>query len=226
MINDQYRRVIALFLLTFIFYSEPNHNTSLSAATANPPHPKTCKVTEWQCANKVQCILISNVCNGRLNCADGSDETFGCDLDITDTGCKSWGQVTHVRCVTRPDEGICTLPEYKNSTCRKCNGKGNKWRCDDGQCIDEAKRFNGYPDCIDASDEFVGNEYVRLAFKTSKILKNCRSYTLYLDLCCVFMPFHIDNSIDGHFHWQGTKSLETLFKLKLNDLFLEKMPRL
>lgn len=102
--------------------------------------------------------MRTNVCNGRSNCADGSDETVGCEVNKTDPDCKSWGMETHVKCVASPDEGICTLPDFKNSSCRQCKGYGNKWRCDDGHCIDQAKYLNGYPDCIDSSDEVVGNE--------------------------------------------------------------------
>ena len=78
--------------------------------------------------------------------------------------CKSWGGLKHEKCrvlegLSFTDSFVCTLPSFndKNNTsaCRKCHEK-DKWRCDDGFCIDIKKHRDGIPDCDDGSDEKPG----------------------------------------------------------------------
>lgn len=52
---------------------------------------------------------------------------------------------------------ICTLPEFElASNCRGCSEGPNKWRCDNGLCIDSKLVKNGIQDCHDGSDENTG----------------------------------------------------------------------
>ena len=77
------------------------------------------------------------------------------------TECKSWEGKKHVKCIVSEslsfsDSDVCTLPKFNlkhnTSMCRNCE-EPNKWRCDNGYCIDSEKHRDGIPDCEDGSDE-------------------------------------------------------------------------
>jgi hypothetical protein len=102
---------------------------------------------QWRCDDGL-CILNTFVCDGYKNCADGTDETDGCNL-YPSTGCASWKGEKHIKC---PGNGtICTVPEFVDN-CRSCHNE-NHWRCNSGWCIDKDKVGNGVPECLDGSDE-------------------------------------------------------------------------
>lgn len=49
---------------------------------------------------------------------------------------------------------ICTPPEFElSSDCRGCPEGPEKWRCNNGLCIDAKLVKNGVQDCLDGSDE-------------------------------------------------------------------------
>ena len=106
----------------------------------------------WQCSDGT-CLPLSNVCDTfDTQCPDedDEDEQKGCDL-FPDSNCKSWNGQRHVRC--HQNNSICTLPTYSNSDCRRCE-KSDKWRCNDGQCINK----NWGQKCKDGSNENSNND--------------------------------------------------------------------
>ncbi|XP_054168279.1 sortilin-related receptor-like [Oppia nitens] len=89
--------------------------------------PKNCSEHEFKCVHSLGCIPLSDVCNGKDNCGDGSDE-WGCRNEKTDYikphkcigfTCKSGECVElYKRCNHRPDcfdssdEDNCTQTFY------------------------------------------------------------------------------------------------------------------
>ena len=62
----------------------------------------SCSEHEWKCGNSAVCISDKDVCNGRWDCADGSDEGPGCSL----RGCHAHnGGCSHI-CANVPG-GVC-----------------------------------------------------------------------------------------------------------------------
>lgn len=51
-----------------------NNNTFISGVDVTVPPIEACGLNEATCSNK-QCILKTKVCDGELDCSDGSDET-------------------------------------------------------------------------------------------------------------------------------------------------------
>ncbi|RXG57072.1 Serine protease nudel [Armadillidium vulgare] len=71
------------------------------------------------------CIPKSEVCDGKVSCADISDEGYSCPLPIK----------------------FCTV---KNG---KCECSSNEFRCSDGICITTDKMCNGVAECVNGEDE-------------------------------------------------------------------------
>ncbi|XP_015437459.1 PREDICTED: basement membrane-specific heparan sulfate proteoglycan core protein [Dufourea novaeangliae] len=119
----------------------------------NRPH--TCQYDEATCSNG-DCIPKSYVCNGRLDCTDGSDEMrcspHGCEPNeyrCNNTQCvsKLWRCDGDKDCADGSDEENCT-PNRPGSPCRF-----TEFACASGQCIPKSYHCDLEKDCIDGSDE-------------------------------------------------------------------------
>lgn len=109
-----------------------------------------CAPSEFACESG-GCVPRSQLCNGRDNCDDGSDE-FNC-LDRcehrSDYRCKDGDTCVTAEqvCDGRPDcpgaddEATCATPT--------CDG----FQCQDGSCIDAEQKCDGKADCLLAEDE-------------------------------------------------------------------------
>jgi len=113
-----------------------------------------CESGEFTCGSD-ECIPVSMKCNGRDNCADGSDEDDCIDKcdSRSDFRCKDG-----VTCISKFD--VCDGREQcpggdDESTCatKSCDG----FECSDGTCIDADKKCNGQADCLLAEDESAAN---------------------------------------------------------------------
>lgn len=135
---------------------------------------------EFRCLSG-ECITMSRKCNGREDCADGSDEKF---------------------CKIRPDaETICSDEEFRCTNGHQCIAK--KQRCDlnydctdksdeddcknydstkmchekqyacpgTNRCIDRSSVCDGYPDCDDEADE----SNCRAKDAASKVPNTCQT---------------------------------------------------
>ncbi|XP_068625224.1 vitellogenin receptor Yl [Battus philenor] len=124
--------------------------TNSSTTTSSP----TCSPTEFRCTKDNICIEHSLVCDGHVECPDGSDEDpESCDTlscYVTEFMCTSgscipvnWRCDGSEDCVDGSDEVDC-----ENKTC-----SAGQFQCRNGECVDLSKRCNAQIDCFDHSDE-------------------------------------------------------------------------
>ncbi|XP_076378249.1 terribly reduced optic lobes isoform X5 [Megalopta genalis] len=125
----------------------------LEQPITNKPH--VCQYEEATCSNG-ECIPKSYVCNGRLDCTDGSDEMrcspHGCEPNqyrCNNTECvsKVWRCDGDKDCADNSDEENCE-PSKPGSPCRS-----TEYACSSGQCIPKTFQCDLEKDCMDGSDE-------------------------------------------------------------------------
>ncbi|KAL7647726.1 UNVERIFIED_CONTAM: hypothetical protein RMT77_001335 [Armadillidium vulgare] len=137
-----------------------------------------CGLNHFHCKNSNNCLSEENVCDGRGDCLDASDETaelcqprkcrvteddFESLSSFTIYDLISGSSGTYFRC----NYGAC-IPHFytcnglidcfdssdeTEELCSKTKCPRNNFRCNYGGCISRNKRCNGMKDCIDGSDE-------------------------------------------------------------------------
>uniref|UniRef100_A0A182QPA6 Basement membrane-specific heparan sulfate proteoglycan core protein n=1 Tax=Anopheles farauti TaxID=69004 RepID=A0A182QPA6_9DIPT len=119
--------------------------------------PSACAANEATCMNG-ECILKSLICNGRRDCADGSDEVEcrpanqQCEpnqFKCRNHKCvlKTWLCDGEQDCGDGSDEENCS-PLPPDAPCRY-----DEFQCRSGQCIPKSFQCDTHPDCLDKSDE-------------------------------------------------------------------------
>ncbi|XP_071874840.1 terribly reduced optic lobes isoform X19 [Bombus fervidus] len=141
--------------------STPGQQVSvyLTVEKFDPPptnKPHACQYDEATCSNG-ECIPKSYVCNGRLDCTDGSDEMrcspHGCEPNqfrCNNTECvsKVWRCDGDKDCADGSDEEDCA-PNAPGTPCRY-----TEFACGShDQCIPKSYHCDLERDCIDGSDE-------------------------------------------------------------------------
>ncbi len=136
--------------------------------TLCPSDGLICLEEMWACHNayyRSKCIPVKDVCNGDLDCADGSDEDPAMCVQWNCTA-EGWKCPDAARCIDRTlvCDGIFDCiddifgdPEYSpDEDLAMCD----QWTCsgywksqDEVQCIDKKFVCNSQFDCLDESDE-------------------------------------------------------------------------
>jgi hypothetical protein len=116
---------------------------------------ESCGLNEATCSNK-QCILKTKVCDGQIDCLDGSDETrcnmFGCqpnEFRCSNKKCilKTWVCDGQDDCGDNFDEQNCDQ-KLSDSRCLY-----SEFECRNKECIPKSFQCDSQSDCSDGSDE-------------------------------------------------------------------------
>ncbi|XP_050052982.1 basement membrane-specific heparan sulfate proteoglycan core protein-like isoform X1 [Aphis gossypii] len=116
---------------------------------------EACGLNEATCSNK-ECILKTKVCDGQIDCSDGSDETrcnmFGCqpnEFRCSNKKCilKTWVCDGQDDCGDNFDEQNC---EQKSSDSHCLY---SEFECRNKECIPKSFQCDSQSDCSDGSDE-------------------------------------------------------------------------
>ncbi|XP_034057892.1 LOW QUALITY PROTEIN: low-density lipoprotein receptor-related protein 8 [Gymnodraco acuticeps] len=126
--------------------------TPTPAPSSGPSTPIKCALGFRPCVDLKQCVLYKHVCDGEVDCSDGSDEeecSSACEADQFQCAhgkkCVPLSQVCDgvSQCQDRSDEMSCTRQT-----------DGCKHQCDDNNsCLPSSFLCDGERDCVDGTDE-------------------------------------------------------------------------
>ncbi|XP_026667400.1 basement membrane-specific heparan sulfate proteoglycan core protein-like [Ceratina calcarata] len=165
----------------------------LTVEKFEPPatsRPHVCQYDEATCSNG-DCIPKSYVCNGKVDCTDGSDEMrcspHGCEPNefrCNNTQCvsKVWRCDGDKDCADGSDEENCA-PSRPGSPCRN-----TEFACrSNDQCIPRSYHCDFDKDCLDASDE-IGCSPVYIVKPPPPMITLNRGETLVIVCSAVGVP--------------------------------------
>ncbi|XP_062513076.1 low-density lipoprotein receptor-related protein 6-like isoform X2 [Corticium candelabrum] len=105
---------------------------------------------EVLCSDNSKCILRKQVCDGKPQCQDASDEESGCLCHENEWRCPSGKCIlSSAKCDLYPDCPNDWDEHHSNCPCRE----GFKHCEAGGECIEKVLFCDGTPDCRDESDE-------------------------------------------------------------------------
>ncbi|XP_023317257.1 modular serine protease-like [Trichogramma pretiosum] len=140
---------------------------------ASRPFGSSCNVQQWRCDDG-QCISGEALCDGLIDCIDGSDETRKICRSPRNPPCNPRTfRCDYGACVDgdAPCNGIKDCADNSDESPSRCGGGGagdgnnnpsiignvtcgvHQFRCDSGQCIHRTDMCDGNVDCNDRSDE-------------------------------------------------------------------------
>ncbi len=147
---------------------------------------RNCKDGEWLCNDGRRCIQEKYICDGKIHCGDGSDNSSAL--------CKTWQcpegmwKCLNDKCIDEKE--VCDGTEQLlawfvnfKSACRdgsdltdelcfKWSCSETTWKCkSDNLCIPSSEVCNGEKDCSDGADE---NEDLCLKWNCSEHLWKCQ----------------------------------------------------
>lgn len=122
-----------------------------------------CPLNQVKCFDEVQCVLETQVCDGKKDCNDGSDEnSYVCSKCTKDQFTCQSGTCIPIEskcdrksdCGDGSDERYCPSIKTKSKRLNGIScGEGTFPCADKSACIPISFRCDDYPNCNDGSDE-------------------------------------------------------------------------
>ncbi|XP_043487916.1 vitellogenin receptor isoform X1 [Polistes fuscatus] len=146
---------------SFICACPPGMMLNNDERTCHKVINSSCTFDEFRCSEHNICIKATQVCDGKVDCPTGEDESRNCfSTNLCNNNqfvCRNGECVSHTSrcnsrydCKDRSDEENCTL-----ITCGS-----DLFQCHEGSCISKSQVCNGKYDCPDYSDELNCASYV------------------------------------------------------------------
>ena len=144
---------------------------------------QVCDSGQWSCVDNKKCINEHSVCDGLIHCRDGSDEKKEM--------CALWNCTNNkIKC---NNETKCTIEAAKVcnafydckdksdediTLCRTWQCPTRHWKCANGACINYNNVCDGYPHCLDGSDELTCENWI-----CPEGHWKCADQTRFLEMC-------------------------------------------
>ncbi|XP_016148446.1 low-density lipoprotein receptor-related protein 1B [Sinocyclocheilus grahami] len=118
----------------------------------------TCMPGLFSCPGSYACVPRNWLCDGERDCPDGSDELAVAGCAPNNTCTESTFQCRNQNCVPRrfvcDHDDDCGDGSDESLECEYRLCKEEEFRCADGRCLLRAQwECDGFPDCLDQSDE-------------------------------------------------------------------------
>uniref|UniRef100_A0A671SCE3 Low density lipoprotein receptor-related protein 1Ba n=1 Tax=Sinocyclocheilus anshuiensis TaxID=1608454 RepID=A0A671SCE3_9TELE len=118
----------------------------------------TCAPGLFSCPGSYACVPRNWLCDGERDCPDGSDELAVAGCAPNNTCTESTFQCRNQNCVPRrfvcDHDDDCGDGSDESLECEYRLCKEEEFRCADGRCLLRAQwECDGFPDCLDQSDE-------------------------------------------------------------------------
>ncbi|XP_032663569.1 basement membrane-specific heparan sulfate proteoglycan core protein-like isoform X7 [Odontomachus brunneus] len=143
-------------------------STTFQPPTHPPRNTSTEEYSSFEYPRNSGCVNALNFCDGKRDCADGSDEEFCMNVVSEDpTSNPRWRPPRRRECdpkkEMRCDDGACVLLRRRCDNIFDCfDGSDERgcgvctpaeWKCASGECLPENYRCDGITHCADGSDE-------------------------------------------------------------------------